>query len=140
MEMSYLIALKLRNNILHHICYSISTISVIFLLLYYNLLILGAFGLRIISYFIAVCVFTVSIYRWGQRTTCLKKNECWIRKTYNQFSVAWWQTGFVLSMEYLEKYGIQLTDFKVMNSMKFRVAVWKSMDFGEFYGDFLGRG
>ena len=41
--------------------------------------------------------------------------------------------GFVLSMEYLEKYGIQLSVFKVMNSMKFRVAVWKSMDFGEIF-------
>ena len=48
-------------------------------------------------------------------------------------------TGFVLSMEYLQKYGIQLAIFKVMNSMKFRVAVWKSMDFGEFCRDFFGR-
>ena len=35
-------------------------------------------------------------------------------------------------MEYLEKYGIQLSVFKVMNSMKFRLEVWKSMDFGSF--------
>ena len=38
-------------------------------------------------------------------------------------------------MEYLEKYEIQLSIFKVMNSMKFRVAVWRSMDFHEFCGD-----
>ena len=42
-------------------------------------------------------------------------------------------SGFVLSMEYLEKYEIQLSVFKVMNSIKFRVAVLKSMDFGEFF-------
>ena len=41
-------------------------------------------------------------------------------------------------MEYLEKYGIQLSVFKVMNSMKSGVAVWKSMDFGEFCGDLFG--
>lgn len=27
--------------------------------------------------------------------------------------------------------------FKVINSMKFRVAVWKSMDFREYCGDFF---
>ena len=47
-------------------------------------------------------------------------------------------TGFVLSMEYLEKYGIQLSVFKVMNSMKFRVVVWKSMDFWSFVEILLG--
>ena len=44
--------------------------------------------------------------------------------------------GFVHGVEYLKKYGIQLS-VKVMNSMKFRVAVWKRMD---FYGDFFGGG
>ena len=32
-----------------------------------------------------------------------------------------------------------LFDFKVMNSMKFRVAVWKIMDFVGFVEDFFGR-
>ena len=48
-------------------------------------------------------------------------------------------TRFVLSMEYLEKYGIQLSVFMVMNSRKTGVAVWKRMDLGEFWGDFSGR-
>ena len=47
-------------------------------------------------------------------------------------------TGFVLGMENLEKYGIEISVFKVMNSMKFRVAVWKSMVFHEFFIDFFG--
>ena len=34
--------------------------------------------------------------------------------------------------EYLEKYGIQLSVFKVMNRMKFRVAVWKVWIFPSF--------
>ena len=46
-------------------------------------------------------------------------------------------SGFILGMEYLEKYGIQLYIFKVMNSMKFRVVVGKSMDSREFCGDFF---
>ena len=44
-------------------------------------------------------------------------------------------SGFILRMEYLEKYGIQLSVFMVMNSMKFRAVVWKSMDYREFSGD-----
>ena len=47
-------------------------------------------------------------------------------------------TGFVLSMDYLEKFGIQLSVFKVMNSMKFGFAVWRSMDFFEFLEIFSG--
>ena len=47
-------------------------------------------------------------------------------------------SGFEHGMEYLEIFGIQLSVFKVMNSMKFRVAVWKSMDFRRFCGGILG--
>ena len=57
----------------------------------------------------------------------------------NYYNINEYVTGFVLSMEYLEKNGIQLSVFKVMKSMKFRVTVWKSMDFGEFCWDFFSR-
>ena len=41
-------------------------------------------------------------------------------------------TGLLRGMENLENYGIQLSVFKVMNSMKFRVSVWICLDFCEF--------
>ena len=46
--------------------------------------------------------------------------------------------GFICGMEYLGK--VWNSNFlKVMNSMKFGIAVWKSMDFFEFHGDFFGQ-
>ena len=61
--------------------------------------------------------------------------------SYQYYTCCWYMfyngAGFILCMKNLEKYGIQLSVFKVMNSMKFRVAVWKSMDFVEFCVRFL---
>ena len=41
------------------------------------------------------------------------------------------------SMEYLENMEFNFLFFKVMNRMKFGVAVWESIDFWEFCGDFF---
>ena len=46
-------------------------------------------------------------------------------------------TGFARGMEYLEKLGIELFFFKVMNSMKFGGVVWKNINFREFWTDFF---
>ena len=55
----------------------------------------------------------------------------------NQQVIVYYQaqggSGFVLSMDYLEKYGIQLSIFKVMNSMKFGVVSWILWSFVEIF-------